>query len=164
MAEISHTSKCGWTCTIFVCNIQLALRGSTVSYAGVAHFPKHSLEYSLNFWSQSKKISSQYLVSFAESAETGPLWYSHREWKCDESMCNVFLLSWSSVAGDSSAVPDLAPGWKRGITWHKAMASLIAVSVVTTATVAITRTHADWSPHTVFRATTSTTCTWMHKW
>ena len=32
-----------------------ALRGSTVSYAGVAHFPKHSLEYSLNFWSQSKK-------------------------------------------------------------------------------------------------------------
>ena len=32
-----------------------ALRGSTVSYAGDAHFPKHSLEYSLNFWSQSKK-------------------------------------------------------------------------------------------------------------
>ena len=31
------------------------LRGSTVSYAGDAHFPKHSLEYSLNFWSQSKK-------------------------------------------------------------------------------------------------------------
>ena len=29
--------------------------GSTVSYAGVAHFPKQSLEYSLNFWSQSKK-------------------------------------------------------------------------------------------------------------
>ena len=26
-----------------------ALRGSTVSYAGDAHFPKHSLEYSLNF-------------------------------------------------------------------------------------------------------------------
>ena len=35
-----------------------ALRGSTVSYAGDAHFPKHSLEYSLNFWSQSKKIGS----------------------------------------------------------------------------------------------------------
>jgi hypothetical protein len=32
-----------------------AVRGSTVSYAGDAHFPKHSLEYSLNFWSQSKK-------------------------------------------------------------------------------------------------------------
>ena len=32
-----------------------ALRGSTVSYAGDAHFPKHSLEYSLNFRSQSKK-------------------------------------------------------------------------------------------------------------
>ena len=32
-----------------------ALRGSTVSYAGDAHFPKHSLEYSLNFWTQSKK-------------------------------------------------------------------------------------------------------------
>ena len=25
------------------------------AYAGDAHFPKHSLEYSLNFWSQSKK-------------------------------------------------------------------------------------------------------------
>ena len=32
-----------------------ALRGSTVSYAGDAHFPKHGLEYSLNFWSQPKK-------------------------------------------------------------------------------------------------------------
>ena len=32
-----------------------ALRGSNVSYAGDTHFPKHSLEYSLNFWSQSKK-------------------------------------------------------------------------------------------------------------
>ena len=32
-----------------------ALRGSTVSYAGDAHFAKHSLEYSLNFWSQPKK-------------------------------------------------------------------------------------------------------------
>ena len=31
------------------------LRGSTVSYAGVAHFPKRSLEYSLNLWGQSKK-------------------------------------------------------------------------------------------------------------
>ena len=28
---------------------------STVSYAAVADFPKHSLEYSLNLWSQSKK-------------------------------------------------------------------------------------------------------------
>ena len=36
-----------------------ALRGSTVSYAGVAHFPKHSLEYCLNFWSQSKKNTDQ---------------------------------------------------------------------------------------------------------
>ena len=27
-----------------------AWRGSTVSYAGVADFPKHSLEYSLKFW------------------------------------------------------------------------------------------------------------------
>ena len=32
-----------------------ALRGSTVSYAGDTHFPKHSLGYSLNFRSQSKK-------------------------------------------------------------------------------------------------------------
>ena len=29
-----------------------ALRGSTVSYAGDTHCPKHSLEYSLNIWSQ----------------------------------------------------------------------------------------------------------------
>ena len=29
-----------------------AFWGSTVSYAGVAHFPKHSLEYSLSFWNQ----------------------------------------------------------------------------------------------------------------
>ena len=33
----------------------MSLRGSTLSYAGVTHFPKHSLEYSLNFWSQSRK-------------------------------------------------------------------------------------------------------------
>ena len=32
-----------------------ALRGSTVSYAGVAHVSKNCLEYSLNFWSHSKK-------------------------------------------------------------------------------------------------------------
>ena len=32
-----------------------ALRGSTVSHAGVAHAPKNCLEYSMNFWSQSKK-------------------------------------------------------------------------------------------------------------
>ena len=32
-----------------------ALRGSTVSYAGDAHFAKRSLDYSLNFWSQPKK-------------------------------------------------------------------------------------------------------------
>ena len=28
-----------------------ALRGSIVSYDGVPHFPKHTVEYSLNFWS-----------------------------------------------------------------------------------------------------------------
>ena len=49
----------------------LALRGSTVSYAGDAHFPKHSLEYSLNFWSQSKKKEA----SMAEHAERGG-------WRC----------------------------------------------------------------------------------
>ena len=32
-----------------------ALRGSTVSYVGVAHVAKNCLEYSMNFWSQSKK-------------------------------------------------------------------------------------------------------------
>ena len=45
---------------VYACELRVfamcpALRGSTVSYAGVAHFPKHSLEYSLNLWSQSKK-------------------------------------------------------------------------------------------------------------
>ena len=40
-----------------------ALRGSTVSYAGDAHFPKHSLEYSLNLWSQSKKKKNDWMVS-----------------------------------------------------------------------------------------------------
>ena len=42
-------------CELWVFAMCPALRGSTVSYAGVAHFPKHSIEYSLNFWSQSKK-------------------------------------------------------------------------------------------------------------
>ena len=37
-----------------------ALRGSTVSYAGDAHFAKHSLEYSLNFWSQPKRKKRQF--------------------------------------------------------------------------------------------------------
>ena len=45
---------------VYACELRVfamcpALRGSTVSYAGDAHLPKHSLEYSLNFWSQSKK-------------------------------------------------------------------------------------------------------------
>ena len=46
-----------YACALWVFAMCPALRGSTVSYAGVAHFPKHSLEYSLNFWSQSKKIA-----------------------------------------------------------------------------------------------------------
>ena len=32
-----------------------ALRGSTVSYAGVAHVSRNCLEYSMNLWSRSKK-------------------------------------------------------------------------------------------------------------
>ena len=44
-----------YACELWVFAMCPALRGSTVSYAGDAHFPKHSLEYSLNFWSQSKK-------------------------------------------------------------------------------------------------------------
>ena len=45
---------------VYACELRVfamcpPLRGSTVSYAGDAHFPKHSLEYSLNFWSRSKK-------------------------------------------------------------------------------------------------------------
>ena len=44
-----------YACELWVFAMCPALWGSTVSYAGDAHFPKHSLEYSLNFWSQSKK-------------------------------------------------------------------------------------------------------------
>ena len=44
-----------YACELWVFAMCPALRGSTVSYAGDAHFPKHNLEYSLNFWSQSKK-------------------------------------------------------------------------------------------------------------
>ena len=44
-----------YACELWVFAMCPALRGSTVSYAGVAHFPKQSLEYSLNLWSQSKK-------------------------------------------------------------------------------------------------------------
>ena len=44
-----------YTCELWVFAICPALRGSTVSYVGDTHFPKHSLEYSVNFWSQSKK-------------------------------------------------------------------------------------------------------------
>ena len=48
-----------YACELWVFAMCPALRGSTVSYAGDAHFPKHSLEYSLNFWSQSKKKMKQ---------------------------------------------------------------------------------------------------------
>ena len=44
-----------YACEPWVFAMCPALRGSTVSYAGDAHFAKHSLEYSLNFWSQPKK-------------------------------------------------------------------------------------------------------------
>ena len=44
-----------YACELWVFAMYPALRGSTVSYAVVAHFPKHSPENSLNFWSQSKK-------------------------------------------------------------------------------------------------------------
>ena len=44
-----------YACELWVFAMCPALPGSTVSYAGDTHFPKHSLEYSLNFWSQSKK-------------------------------------------------------------------------------------------------------------
>ena len=44
-----------YACELWVFAMCPALRGSTASYAGDAHFPKHSLEYSLNFRSQSKK-------------------------------------------------------------------------------------------------------------
>ena len=44
------------------------LRGSTVSYAGDAHFPKHSLEYSLNLWSQ---LVLLHIMCSIKSAPTG---------------------------------------------------------------------------------------------
>ena len=44
-----------YACEVWVFAMCPALRGSMVSYAGDAHFPKHSLEYSLTFWSQSQK-------------------------------------------------------------------------------------------------------------
>ena len=44
-----------YACELWVFAMCPALRGSTVSYAGDTHFPKHILQYSLNFWSQSKK-------------------------------------------------------------------------------------------------------------
>ena len=37
-----------YACELWVFAMSPALRGSTVSYAGVAHFPKHSLGYSLD--------------------------------------------------------------------------------------------------------------------
>ena len=44
-----------YACELWVFAMCPDLQEYTVSYAGDAHFPKHSLEYSLNFWSQSKK-------------------------------------------------------------------------------------------------------------
>ena len=44
-----------YACELWVFAMCPALRGSTVSYAGLARFPKHSLQYALNFWSESKK-------------------------------------------------------------------------------------------------------------
>ena len=54
-----------YACELWVFAMCPALRGSTVSYAGDAHFPKHSLEYSLNFWSQSKKKKELDFSGFA---------------------------------------------------------------------------------------------------
>ena len=50
-----------YACELWVFAMCPALQGSIVSYAGVAHFPKQSLEYSLNFWSQSKKKNNELL-------------------------------------------------------------------------------------------------------
>ena len=38
-----------YACELWVFVMCPTLRGSTVSYAGDAHFPNHNLEYSLNF-------------------------------------------------------------------------------------------------------------------
>ena len=53
-----------YACEPWVFAMCPALRGSTVSYAGDAHFAKHSLEYSLNFWSQPKKKKNTVSASF----------------------------------------------------------------------------------------------------
>ena len=44
-----------YACELWVFAMCPEFRGSSVSYAGVANIPKHSLEYSLNFWSRQKK-------------------------------------------------------------------------------------------------------------
>ena len=64
-----------YACELGVFAMCPALRGSTVSYAGVAHFPKHSLEYSLNFWSQSKKNTDccLLLADFQSVFSTAPI-------------------------------------------------------------------------------------------
>ena len=54
-----------YACEPWVFAMCPALWGSTVSYAGDAHFAKHSLEYSLNFWSQPKKKVVKHRDTFA---------------------------------------------------------------------------------------------------
>ena len=44
-----------YACELWVFAMCPTLRGSTISYDGDAHFPKHNLEYSLNLWSQPTK-------------------------------------------------------------------------------------------------------------
>ena len=53
-----------YACELWVFAMCPASRGSTVSYAGDAHVPKHSLEYSLNFWSQSQKKKKNHVPHF----------------------------------------------------------------------------------------------------
>ena len=65
-----------YACELWVFAMCPALRGSTVSYAGDTHFPKHSLEYSLNFWSQSKK---KICVEEDGDFQHIPLWHGGSE-------------------------------------------------------------------------------------
>ena len=79
-----------------------ALRGSTVSYAGDTHFPKHSLEYSLNFWSRSKKKKKK--------KRFHPQWQIGRPWL---QFANGVMYC---IACREFPQPGMHPSWQIGTT------------------------------------------------
>ena len=78
-----------YACELWVFAMCPALRGSTVSYAGVTHFPKHSLEYSLNFSSQSKKKKKGGERNIAVLAQSPP--------PQEEAKESVLCMQWQSL-------------------------------------------------------------------